>query len=177
MTASPADDRRNGAAPTDLSSTFGGAAASSLRGLLVRRTQRVPVADGTDARAYEPPAEKPGNGHTEMTHPPRRSHRVVRVRDREHIDLLLLAATSAGPATGRQLLARIAGAGAETFMLPTGSAHRELHRLARERLVQADRQGGVLHYSLTSLGLRVLRTRRRAREAYSRRLDLLLRDG
>lgn len=152
----------------DLSSAFGDAAASSLRGLLKRRSGGDGVVEETVPDADEPVAVHPGDAPAVEPRPPsRRRPRVVRVRERRNIDLLLLAATSMGPATGRELTELVREGSDGVFVLAVGTVYRELHRLEDDRLMQVTWNGGTRHYRLTPLGERVLASQRRECEAFS----------
>ncbi|MFC5232986.1 PadR family transcriptional regulator [Pseudonocardia zijingensis] len=108
--------------------------------------------------------------------PARRRSGVVKVRDRQHVDLLLLAAATTEPANGYEMIDRVRERSDGLFELPLGVVIRALHRLVTNRLVQVTGGGGgrVRRYSATPLGMRVLATRRREWEAFSRGLDNVL---
>ncbi|OZM77810.1 PadR family transcriptional regulator [Pseudonocardia sp. MH-G8] len=93
----------------------------------------------------------------------------MEVRDRRHVDLLLLATAATGPANGRELVDRVRERSGGLFTLPLPVVTHQLHRLTTNRLVQVtgDR-GAQRRYSLTPLGERVLATRRREWEAFAR---------
>ena len=97
---------------------------------------------------------------------PRRRFSVVNVRDRQHVDLLLLAAAK-GPATGREFIDLVRERSDGVFVLSLRTVIHQLHRLANNRLMQATENRRVRCYSLTPLGERVLATRRREWEAFS----------
>ncbi|WP_158228317.1 PadR family transcriptional regulator [Pseudonocardia sp. MH-G8] len=101
--------------------------------------------------------------------PVRTPRRPVEVRDRRHVDLLLLATAATGPANGRELVDRVRERSGGLFTLPLPVVTHQLHRLTTNRLVQVtgDR-GAQRRYSLTPLGERVLATRRREWEAFAR---------
>jgi len=96
----------------------------------------------------------------------------VKVRDRQHVDLLLLAAAAEGPANGHEMIDLVRERSDGRFELPLGVVVRALHRLARNRLVRAVGDGH--RYRSTPLGERVLATRRREWEAFSHGLDRVL---
>ena len=93
----------------------------------------------------------------------RRRFGVVKVRDRQHVDMLLLAAATNGPANGYELIDLVRERSEGLFMLPVGIVYYHLHRLTNNRLM--DRR--ARRYLLTPLGKRVLATRRREWEAFS----------
>jgi DNA-binding PadR family transcriptional regulator len=121
-----------------LSSVFGAPAAA------LKRRRRRPVRE-------EPPVE---------TRPAPRPTRTgtVEVRDRRHVDLLLLAAAAHGPATGYQLIDRIRDRSDGLVELPVRVVVPELRRLTRNRLVEAT-DDRVRRYALTPLGRRILAAR------------------
>ncbi|OLS97515.1 hypothetical protein BJF90_10390 [Pseudonocardia sp. CNS-004] len=104
----------------------------------------------------------------------RRRFGVVKVRDRRHVDLLLLAEAAKGPANGHEMIDRVREHSEGLFELPLGVVIRELHRLVTNRLVQVTGGGPVRRYSATPLGERVLATRRREWEAFSHGLNNVL---
>jgi DNA-binding PadR family transcriptional regulator len=106
--------------------------------------------------------------------PRRRRFRVVTVRDRQHVDVLLLAAATRGPANGPELIDLVRKGSGGLFMLSVGTVYHELHRLTDNRLMQVRWSGGARRYLLTPLGRRVLATRRREWEAFSHGFDRVL---
>jgi DNA-binding PadR family transcriptional regulator len=98
---------------------------------------------------------------------PRRRFSGVKVRDRQHVDLLLLAAATKGPANGHEFISLVHERSDGIFVLSLRTVIHELHRLANNRLMQVTGNGRVRCYSLTPLGERVLATRRREWEAFS----------
>jgi DNA-binding PadR family transcriptional regulator len=98
----------------------------------------------------------------------------VKVRDRQHVDMLLLAAATTGPANGRELIALVRERSGGLFQLSVSTVYRELHRLANNRLMQPTWNGRARRYLLTPLGERVLATRRREWEAFSHGFDRVL---
>ncbi|WP_345603864.1 PadR family transcriptional regulator [Pseudonocardia adelaidensis] len=111
---------------------------------------------------HAPPAAGPARASA-----PRRRFGVVKVRDRRHVDLLLLAAATKGPANGHELIDLVRERSDGLFVLPLGVVIHELHRLAKNRLMQVTGNRRGRCYSLTALGERVLATRRREWEAFS----------
>jgi DNA-binding PadR family transcriptional regulator len=105
---------------------------------------------------------------------PRRRFGVVKVRDRQHVSLLLLAAATDGPANGYELIDLVRERSGGLFVLSLRTVIHELHRLVNNRLMQVTGNVGVRRYSLTPLGERVLATRRREWEAFSHGLDSVL---
>ena len=213
MSSSPnGDGPSEDAASSDLSSAFGAAAATSLRGILPSRQKADPKVeespavvderDGLDsdsarpepveedvqdsnnrpaslaARTGAPPAPAAHGpsgapGPSDMAATPRRL-RTVRVRDRQHISMLLLAVAAKGPARGREITELVRKSSGGVFKLSEGTVFRELHRLRDDQLLRVTRSGGVHRYSLTPLGRRILATRRREWEAFSNGLDRVL---
>lgn len=121
----------------------------------------------------------PVGGQTPAVHPseapaPRRRSG-VKVRDRQHVDLLLLAAAAEGPANGHELIDIVRERSDGVFTLSLPVVIHQLHRLANNRLLQVtgDRGAGR-RYLLTPLGERVLATRRRQWEAFSQGLTTVL---
>jgi DNA-binding PadR family transcriptional regulator len=98
----------------------------------------------------------------------------VNVRDRQHVDVLLLAAATKGPAGGRELIDLVRRRSGGLFVLPVSTVYRELHRLTNNRLMQVAWSGNARRYQLTPLGERVLATRRREWEAFSHGFDRVL---
>jgi DNA-binding PadR family transcriptional regulator len=97
----------------------------------------------------------------------RRRFGVVKVRDRQHVDMLLLAAATNGPANGHELIDLVRERSEGLFMLPVGIVYYHLHRLTNNRLMEVTGHRGPRRYLLTPLGKRVLATRRREWEAFS----------
>jgi DNA-binding PadR family transcriptional regulator len=128
-----------------------------------RTGRRAPVADGA-----RPVSRPPG------ARVPRRRPGVVEVRDRRHVDLLLLAAATHGPASGHELVDLVRERSGEIVALSPRVVVRELHRLTNDRLMQVAGNGRVRRYALTPLGERVLATRRREWEALSQGIDGVL---
>lgn len=188
MTAMSADHHDGRDTPGDLSSVFGAAAASSLRNVtdhgrgVESETSPIdePVAqrsDSVDEERREEDAVDPQasgartrqvpNG-TEAspacTRPRDRARRVLlhplQVRDRRLIHALLLAAVKGCP-EGRNLIDYIRGTSDGGVVLPAGVVYRELHRLEKERLLEAGHEKGKRRYTITSIGDRVLSMRRR----------------
>jgi DNA-binding PadR family transcriptional regulator len=176
-------------AAIDLSSVFGAAAAALSRRRIRtrhRRQARGPdsveleimeddVADPTSRRASAAGPAEPGRvALLPGDHAPRRPIGVVEVRDRQHLDLLLLAAATKGPANGRELIDLVRDRSDGLFVLSLRVVIRELHRLANNRLMQVTGNERVRRYALTALGERALATRRREWEAFSHGLDRVL---
>jgi DNA-binding PadR family transcriptional regulator len=134
------------------------------------RTHRAPAAARPPRTAAPAPVAHRRSGR----HTHRRRLRVVKVRDRQHIDMLLLAAATTGPANGRELIDLVRERSGGLVRLSVSTVYRELHRLANNRLMQTTWNGSARHYLLTPLGKRVLATRRREWEAFSRGFDRVL---
>jgi DNA-binding PadR family transcriptional regulator len=98
----------------------------------------------------------------------------MQIRDRRHVDLLLLAAATDGPASGRELVDLVRERSDGAFALSLRIVIHQLHRLTNNRLMQATEGAGARRYLLTPLGERVLAARRREWEAFSRGLDRML---
>ncbi|TWF80174.1 DNA-binding PadR family transcriptional regulator [Pseudonocardia hierapolitana] len=98
----------------------------------------------------------------------------MEVRDRRHVDLLLLAAATEGPASGRELIDLVRERSDGIFVLSLRIVVREVHRLTNERLMRVTGNGRVRRYAVTPLGQRVLAMRRREWEALSHGLDGVL---
>jgi DNA-binding PadR family transcriptional regulator len=157
--------------PADLSAVFGFPAAAFARRRLGTRRRRVREPDPVDPEIVEDDVPGPTIDAAPMV---RRRFGVVPVRDRQHVDLLLLAAAAEGAATGYELVDLVRERSGGLFVLPVRTVIRELHRLVRNRLMQAAGTEGVRRYSLTPLGERVLAARQREWEAFSRGLDGVL---
>lgn len=106
--------------------------------------------------------------------PARRPFRVVRVRDRQDVDVLLLAVASEEPSGGRAFVDLVRERSGGVFELTDRTVYHELHRLRNNRLLRLTSRGGVRRYLLTSLGERVLATRHRQWEAFSGGFDAVL---
>lgn len=188
MTSSSADHSAGrGSAPSDLSSAFGISAVSTQRGAATRRVrgrrrgaEPVPDSDGLTGLRSEPPASTTveddvqntgGRGATTAarsgSRTTRRPFRVVRVRDRQDVDVLLLAVAAEQPSGGRAFIDLVRERSNGVFVLTERTVHHELHRLRNNRLIRLTSTGGARRYQLTELGARVLATRRRQWEAYS----------
>jgi DNA-binding PadR family transcriptional regulator len=132
------------------------------------RGPRAPVAAGPAPAALQPVSRLPDAPAA------RRRSRVVPVRDRGHVDMLLLAAATEGPANGQELIGRVGERSHGLFVLSPRVVIHQLHRLASNRLVRVVGDGRVRRYALTPLGERVLATRRREWEIFSRGFDRAL---
>jgi DNA-binding PadR family transcriptional regulator len=134
------------------------------------RTRRAPAAARPPGTAVPTPdAPRRSDGHT-----PRRRFHGVKVRDRQHVDMLLLAAATTGPANGRELIDLVRERSGGLIQLPVNTVYRELHRLANNRLMRTTSSGSARRYLLTPLGERVLATRRREWETFSHGFDRVL---
>ena len=171
-------DRRSGA--VDLSAVFGAAAAALARPRIRRRRPRpTPVPEPVEPEIME--GDVPDTmGRDVPAVPgaaPRRRFGVVKVRDRQHVSLLLLAAATDGPANGYELIDLVRERSDGVFVLSLRTVIHEVHRLVNNRLMRVTGHEGARRYSLTPLGERVLATRRREWEAFSRGLDSVLDAG
>jgi DNA-binding PadR family transcriptional regulator len=172
-------DQRSAA--LDLSSIFGAAAAGlSRRRVRSRRLVRArePEPDPVEPEIMEDDVSETGSRRAPapdgVTRAPRRRARVVTVRDRQHVDMLLLAAAAAGPANGRELVDRVRERSGGRFVLSLRIVVHQLHRLANNRLMRVVGDGRFRRYSLTPLGERVLATRRREWNAFSHGFNRVL---
>lgn len=104
---------------------------------------------------------------------PRRLRPGIQLKDRQQIQLLLLAATAAEPASAREFVALVRERSGGAFVLPDSVVHRELHHLQNNRLIRRDPDGSR-HYRLTELGQRLLDARRRRWRALVRGVDAVL---
>ena len=168
-------DRRSGT--VDLSAVFGSAAAAlSRRRIRTRRPRRAREPDPVEPEIMEDdvPGTTSRDAPAAAGPTPRQRFGVVKVRDRQHVDLLLLAAATKGPANGYELIDLVRERSDGLFVLSLRTVIHELHRLANNRLMQVTGNLGARRYSLTPLGERVLATRRREWEAFSHGLDSVL---
>jgi DNA-binding PadR family transcriptional regulator len=170
-------DRRSGA--IDLSAVFGAAAAALSRPRIrARRPRPAREPDPVETEILEDDVPETTTSRDAPADPtPRRRFGVVKVRDRQHVGLLLLAAATKGPANGYELTALVRERSDGLFVLSLRTVIHELHRLVNNRLMQVTGGEGARRYSLTPLGERVLATRRREWEAFSRGLDSVLDAG
>ena len=195
-----ADGHDPRAAAVDLSNVFGAAAAASVRRRFrprrTRRTREPPDStshadelatveimedDVHDARSSRAPV-RPARGAAQTPDvrrsdapAPRRRFGAVKVRDRQHVDLLLLAAAATGPANGHELIDLVRERSDGLFTLSLPVVVQQLHRLTNNRLLQVTGDRGARRrYFPTPLGERVLATRRREWEAFSHGLDRVL---
>jgi DNA-binding PadR family transcriptional regulator len=196
--------RRNGAVLDLSSAFGVAAASSLRRSVLARRSRADDVAeDPPPTRTREPVREEPDLPPPEVVEDerrvpanrrvpsagrvrrpvasrrshdpaPRRRPRITRIRDRQHIDMLLLAMAARGPATGRELVDLVRGRSGGVFVLSPATVYRELHRLRNDRLMQDTWQSGSRRYRLTSFGERVLASRRREWQTFSHGMNLVL---
>jgi DNA-binding PadR family transcriptional regulator len=100
--------------------------------------------------------------------------RVVQVRNRQDVDVLLLAAAKNGPADGGELIDLVRDRSGGRFMQPVSAVYRELHQLRNNQLMQVRWNGNARRCQLTPLGERVLATPRREWEAFSHGFDRVL---
>ena len=135
---------------------------------------QVPSSRSAPARPAAVASQRPVAGRPDVP-APRRRLGVVKVRDRRHVDLLLLAAAATGPANGRELIDLVRERSDGLFTLSLPVVVHQLHRLVHNRLMQATgSRGARRRYVLTPLGERVLATRRREWEAFSHGLSRVL---
>ena len=192
----------HGATPSGLSSAFGTSAVSTLHGGRTRRQQRrrgdrpippplEPAASRSDPleqMSEEDDVQDSGEREASRTarparattgsrdaKPARRPFRTVRVRDRQDIDVLLLAVASERPTGGRAFIDLVRERSGGILVLTEGTVYHELRRLRINRLIRLTDRGGVRRFLLTDLGERVLATRRRQWEAFSAGFDAVLR--
>jgi DNA-binding PadR family transcriptional regulator len=164
-------------AAADLFSIFGAPAAA-----LARRPRRVRRPDPVEPEVVEDEVVEDGvpdrtgarapvaDGARPVSRPPG----AVEIRDRRHVDLLLLAAATHGPASGHELVELVREHSDGIFALSPRVVVHELHRLTNDRLMRVTGNGRVRRYALTPLGERVLATRRREWEALSQGIDGVL---
>lgn len=190
------NDHDHGLAAADLSSIFGApAAALSRRRIRTRRPRQAREPDPAEPEIMEndvpdaksrrapgtagaPRAREPGRASQLPGAPaPRQRFGVVKVRDRQHVGLLLLAAAREVPGNGYELIDLVRERSDGLFVLSLRIVIHELHRLANNRLMQVTGRGRLRRYSLTPLGQRVLATRRREWEAFSDGLNKVLDAG
>lgn len=157
-----------------LSSAFGASAVSALRG--GRKKSEGDVVQDSGERGASRTA-RPARATTSSgdTKPARRPFRTVRVRDRQDVDVLLLAVASEQPTGGRAFIELVRERSGGTLILTESTVYRELRRLRTNRLIRLIDRGGVRRYLLTELGERVLATRRRQWEAFSGGFDAVFR--
>ena len=100
---------------------------------------------------------------------------------RGHLDLLLLSALEAGPAHGYALIERLREDSEGALDFPEGTIYPALHRLERGGLLDstwdetAPRRRRV--YALTRRGQADLARRREAWRAFSRAIELVVREA
>lgn len=141
------------------------------------RAARAPrtVRTARTARPAGTPAPTPtGTRRRSGTRVPRRRFLAVEVRDRQHVDALLLAAARRGASSGRAFIDLVRQRSDGVFVLSERTVYHELRRLKKERLIQVRWSGDARRYRLTDLGERVLATRRRQLEAYAHGFDGVL---
>jgi DNA-binding PadR family transcriptional regulator len=92
----------------------------------------------------------------------------VKLRDRHHLHLVLLAGLKDRPATGADLAKELSRRSGGRLALGIRSIYSELHHLARNALVASDGPG---RYRLTDAGLRSLRHRERKWADYVAAVD------
>ena len=92
----------------------------------------------------------------------------VKLRDRNHLHLVLLAGLRDHPASGADLAREVRRRSAGRLELRTQAVYSELHHLVRNGLVASDGPG---RYRLTDTGARSLRHRERVWEDYVAAVD------
>jgi DNA-binding PadR family transcriptional regulator len=100
---------------------------------------------------------------------------------RGHLDVMLLAVLSAGPAHGYAAIEQLRARSGGVFALPEGTVYPALHRLEQEGLLSSrsaivsGRRRRV--YELTRRGRAQLGERRRAWDAFAAAVDTVLREA
>lgn len=93
---------------------------------------------------------------------------MTKLRDRNHVHLVLLAGLRDGPASGADLAKELARRSGGRLKLGSRTVYSELHHLARSDLVASDGPG---RYRLTDAGARSLRHRERVWRDYVAAVD------
>lgn len=92
-----------------------------------------------------------------------------------HLDLLLLAVLSEGPAHGYAVIEALRTRSGGTFDLPEGTIYPALHRLERQGLLRSHWSEASLRrkrvYQLTRRGLQVLAKRQEEWKKFSKAVD------
>jgi len=95
-----------------------------------------------------------------------------------HLDSLILAVLSAGPAHGYAIIEELKRRSGGTFALPEGTVYPALHRLERAGLLDSDwsQESGRRRrvYKLTRRGRRQLDARRTEWRDFARAMDAVL---
>jgi DNA-binding PadR family transcriptional regulator len=123
----------------------------------------------TAGTARPAPAVAPGGGAGTG-----RRWGTARLASQEHVELLVLAALRAGPADGRELVARLRTDSGGGLTAPPTTVQRTLHHLLRRGLVERVADPDRRRLQLTDTGTRVLRARVRAWRALRRAVDAVL---
>jgi DNA-binding PadR family transcriptional regulator len=194
------DHRVRNAVSPGLFTAFGAAAAASARQVTPRPRRRRHggeagghADDHADDHAEEPndrggPSEPDPNPPTRQRQVPpsegpspvnpaprpRRRVRTVAVRERWHIQLLLLAVAAEGPRSGGAFRDLVHERSGGVFDVPDRIVYRELQRLRQNRLLDMTFEDGRRRYHLTRLGERILTSRRLQWETFRRGFDGVL---
>jgi DNA-binding PadR family transcriptional regulator len=99
----------------------------------------------------------------------------MRVRDRAHVDLLVLATLAEGARSGYEVRDALAERVGDSVSVPETRIFPTLHRLARNRLVRREHEGSR-RYVLTDVGRRSLEARAAGAVRYAEAVRTL-RDG
>jgi transcriptional regulator len=95
-----------------------------------------------------------------------------------HLDSLILAVVSAGPAHGYAIIEELKRRSGGTFSLPEGTVYPALHRLERAGLLESGWSTGSGRrrrvYKLTRRGRRQLEARRSEWRDFARAMDAVL---
>lgn len=104
----------------------------------------------------------------------RRGPRPTHVRDRDDVDLLLLAVVGDGVANGREIVTLVRDRSGGTVELTERHVYQELHRLRHNRLIADTGRGERARFVLTDSGERILRARARRWRAYTRAMGQVI---
>lgn len=135
------------------------------------RARPAPPAPGrVKPRSATPSSEAPGRAAPAQ----QRRVRPARVRDRQDVDLLLLAVARDGAANGREFIAQVRERSGGAVELTERRVYHELHRLRNNRLIADTGQNGPGRFVLTDSGERILASRTQQWRAYARAMDRVL---
>jgi DNA-binding PadR family transcriptional regulator len=96
------------------------------------------------------------------------------VRDREDVDLLILAVLGDGVANGREIVALVRDRSGGAVELTERHVYQELQRLRHNRLIADTGRGERARFVLTDSGQRILDARARRWQAYIRAMGRVL---
>ncbi len=142
-----------------------------------RRTETAATPEPPTARSahpapgrVKPRKEAPGRAAPAQ----RRRVRTARVRDRQDVDLLLLAVARDGAANGREFIAQVRERSGGAVELTERRVYHELHRLRNNRLIADTGRGGPGRFVLTDSGERILASRTQQWRTYARAMERVL---